>query len=48
MLVLGGLVGLHRIVQIHLLYTSDWGIDLDYCNIKWFALEMSLRSICHF
>ena len=20
---------------------TDWGIDLDYCNIEWFALEMN-------
>ena len=20
---------------------SDWGIDLDYCDIEWFALEMN-------
>ena len=39
MLVLEGLVGLHRTVQLQLLqdYWSD--IDLDYHNIEWFALE---------
>ena len=26
---------------------TDWDIDLDYCNIDWFALEMN-RSFCHF
>ena len=20
---------------------TDWGIDLDYCDIEWFALEMN-------
>ena len=20
---------------------SDWGIDLDYCDMEWFALEMN-------
>ena len=20
---------------------SDWDIDLDYCNVEWFALEMN-------
>ena len=20
---------------------ADWGIDMDYCDIEWFALEMS-------
>ena len=40
MLVLKGLVGLHRTVQLQLLQTG-WGIDLDYCDIEWFALEMN-------
>ena len=22
---------------------SGWGIDLDYCDIEWFALEMSIN-----
>ena len=39
MLVLEGLVGLRRTVQIQLLSITVWGIDLDYCDIKWFALE---------
>ena len=39
MLVLKGLVGLHRTVQIQLLSITVWGIDLDYCDIEWFALE---------
>ena len=38
-LVLKGLVGLQRTVQLQLL--TGWGIDLDYCDIKWFALEMN-------
>ena len=37
MLVLKGLVGLHRTVQ--LLQLTGWSIDLDYCDIEWFALE---------
>ena len=41
MLVLKGLVGLHRTVQIQLLQLTGWGIDLDYCDIEWFALEMN-------
>ena len=40
MLVLEGLVGLHRTVQLQLLCITGWGIDLDYCDIEWFALEM--------
>ena len=37
MLVLKGLVSLHRTVQ--LLQRHWWGIDLDNCDIEWFALE---------
>ena len=39
MLVLKGLVGLHRTIQLQLLHHYCWGIDLDYCDIEWFALE---------
>ena len=39
MLVLKGLVGLHRTIQLQLLQRFGWGIDLDYCDIEWFALE---------
>ena len=39
MLVLEGLVGLHSTVQLQLLQHYWWGIDLDYCDIEWFALE---------
>ena len=41
MLVLKGLVGLHRTVQLQFLRVTGWGIDLDYCDIEWFALEMN-------
>ena len=34
------LVGLHRTTQLQLLWYGGWGIDLDYCDIEWFALEM--------
>ena len=40
-LVLEGLVGLHRTSQIQLFGISGWSIDLDYCDIEWFALEMN-------
>ena len=40
MLVLKRLVGLHRTVQLQLLQRG-WGIDLDNCDIEWFALEMN-------
>ena len=39
MLVLKGLVGLHRTVQLQLLQRYWLGIDLDYRDIEWFALE---------
>ena len=43
MLVLKGLVGLHRTVQLQILNFSitGWGIGLDHCDIEWFALEMN-------
>ena len=50
MLVLKGLVGLHRTVQLQLLQlklveepssaSSGWGIGLNYYDVEWFALEM--------
>ena len=39
MLVLEGLVGLHRTVQLQLLSITGQGIGLDYCDIERFALE---------
>ena len=41
MLVLKVLVGLHRTVQLHFFSITGWGIDLDNCDIEWFALEMN-------
>ena len=41
MLVLKGLVGLHRTIQLQLLHCYWLGLDLDYCDIEWFALEMN-------
>ena len=41
MSVLEVLVGLHRTVQLQLLSVTGWGIDLDYCDIEWVALEMN-------
>ena len=38
-LVLEGLVGHHRTVQLQLLWHYCWGIDVDYCHIEWFALK---------
>jgi len=39
MLILEGLVGLHRTVQLRLLQHYSRGIDLDYRDVEWFALE---------
>ena len=41
MLVLKGLVGLHRIIQPQLLSITGWGIVLEYHDIEWFALEIN-------
>ena len=41
MLVLKGLVGLHRTVQLQLLQHYWSCMDLDYCDIAWFSLEMN-------
>ena len=39
MLVLEGLVDLHRAVQLSCFAISGWGIDLDYCDVEWFTLD---------
>ena len=39
MLVLEGLVSLHRTVQLSFFRITGQGIDLDYCDIEWFTLE---------
>ena len=39
MLVPEGLGGLHSTIQLQLLQHYWLGIDLDYCDIEWFALE---------
>ena len=41
MLVLEGLVGLHRTVSFSFFSITGQGIDLDYRDIEWFALEMN-------
>ena len=41
MLVIQGLVGLHRTIQLQLLQHYWSGIDLDYHDIERFALEMN-------
>ena len=39
MLVLKGFVGLHKTVQFSFFSVTGWVIDLDNCDIEWFALE---------
>ena len=39
MLVLKGLVGLHRPFNFSFFGVTGWGIGLDYHDIEWFALE---------
>ena len=41
MLVLEGLVGLHRIIQLSFFSFTGWGTDLDDCDIEQFALEIN-------
>ena len=41
MLVLKGLVGLRRMFSFSFFSTIVWGIELDYSDIEWFALEMN-------
>ena len=38
-LVLKGLVGLHRTIQFSFFSVTSWGIGLDYRDIEWFGLE---------
>ena len=40
-LVIEGLVGLHRTIQLQLLQHYWSCMDLDYCDIAWFSLEMN-------
>ena len=40
-LVLKCLIGLHRTIQLYLFQHYWSGIDLDYRDIEWFALEMN-------
>ena len=39
MLILEGLIGLHRTVEFGFFSVTGWGIGLDYCDFEWFALE---------
>ena len=42
LIVLEGVVVLHRNADHFSFFgISRWGIDLDYCDIEWFVLEMN-------
>ena len=41
MLILEGIGGLPRTIQLHLFGINGWSIDLDYSDIECFALEMN-------
>ena len=41
MLILEGLVSLHRTIQLQLLHVTGQGRDLDYHDIEWFAFDMN-------
>ena len=41
MLVLEGLVDLHRTVNFSFFSITGWSIDLDNHDIEWYALEMN-------
>ena len=35
------LAGLQKLFNFSFFSVTAWGIDLDYCDIEWFALEMN-------
>ena len=41
MLILEGIGGLPRTIQLHLFGINGWSIDLNYSDIECFALEMN-------
>ena len=41
MLVPDDLVGLQKLFNFSFFSVNGWGIDLDCCEIEWFALEMN-------
>ena len=42
MLVLESLTGLREPFNFSFFGITGWGIDLDYCDIEWFALETEI------
>ena len=47
-LALEGVVGLHRTGQLQFLQHQCLGIDLDYSDIEWFALEINRDHLVAF
>ena len=47
-LVLGGPVRHHRTIQLQFFRITVWDIDLDYCDIEWFALEVNRNHLLIF
>ena len=37
-------IGIHRTFQLSLLGISGWGIDLDYYDVEWFALQTNWEN----
>ena len=49
LIVLDGVVDLHRTADHFIFFgISGWGIDLDYCDVDWFALDMNWGHIVVF
>ena len=48
MLVLGGLVGLTESLHFILFSINGWGIDLNYCDVEWFSLEVNRDHVVIF
>ena len=45
MLVLEGVVIFIEPVNFSFFIISGWGIDLDYCDVEWFALDMNKDTV---
>ena len=48
MLVLEGTVGLLEPVKLSSFSISSWRIDLDYCDVEWFAKKMNQNLSVNF
>ena len=47
-LILEGLVGPIELFNFNFFGITRWGIDLDYCDIEWFALETNRNCLVIF